>query len=394
MATYTFQQNYPSGASNGYVKCELKPGPGELADRSYSMNLTVFDKNTARTRVHVYLKPPAGVTGDPYHVEQKTVTIPKNTATAAKITLQQRNGYLGDLPSEWWTARLIDCPVQFVVEGSAGTTDVWCVGTAAQTVRMRYMILDPRILALDFKRVALSGQDWVESDEGTAIMGDLAFSAVVTRFGLTIAKFDIACSDGTTSTINLTQAQIEAAMASGGISETQPGIFANVLFDASKKYTVTLTIGDDFETVSQQFELSDAFTNLHLSGCGKGVAVGKYSASTVNDPLFECQYPAKFYDDVDMTPSGGNIGNVAYTRVGNVVTVNIAGSVSLSGNTLATLPVGYRPGATVYFFTAISGTSTKVPYLAAIDANGVITIYRRSESVSYLYGQCVFIVDG
>lgn len=89
----------------------------------------------------------------------------------------------------------------------------------------------------------------------------------------------------------------------------------------------------------------------------------------------------------------GSSGNVHYSRVGYVVSVNVSGAVTLSGDTLATLPEDYRPSRTLYFMISAGGSVTKAPYLVAIDENGVMSVYRRGDTVSYAYGNVSYIVS-
>lgn len=63
------------------------------------------------------------------------------------------------------------------------------------------------------------------------------------------------------------------------------------------------------ETVSTTFLISNVFTNVHLAGAKNGgVAFGKYSASTDDNPMFECKYPAYFYGGIAQIGDGsGNL---------------------------------------------------------------------------------------
>lgn len=94
-----------------------------------------------------------------------------------------------------------------------------------------------------------------------------------------------------------------------------------VTFNIGYDYGLLFMIGDEYDSDSKQLEIYKAFANVHLSGTGEGVAFGKFSSSTVGNPLFECEYPAEFSDDVDVD------GNVS---VGG--TASITGNTSFGGN--------------------------------------------------------------
>ena len=66
-----------------------------------------------------------------------------------------------------------------------------------------------------------------------------------------------------------------------------PGTFAN-----GSVYSFLLVVTDGIETASAMCVVDRAFANLHLSGQSTGgVAIGKFSAATYGNPLFECAFP-------------------------------------------------------------------------------------------------------
>ena len=74
-----------------------------------------------------------------------------------------------------------------------------------------------------------------------------------------------------------------------------PGTFAN-----GSAYSFLLVVTDGIETASATCVVDRAFANMHLSGKPTGgVAFGKFSAATVNHPLFECEYPAEFAGGIE-----------------------------------------------------------------------------------------------
>ena len=66
-----------------------------------------------------------------------------------------------------------------------------------------------------------------------------------------------------------------------------PGTFAN-----GSVFSFLLVVSDGIETASAMCVVDRAFANLHLSGQPTGgVAIGKFSAATYGNPLFECAFP-------------------------------------------------------------------------------------------------------
>lgn len=71
-------------------------------------------------------------------------------------------------------------------------------------------------------------------------------------------------------------------------------------------YTATTDSGIvSEEIVSVTFLITNVFTNVHLAGTKNGgVALGKYSASTDDNPMFECKYPAYFLGGIALADGG------------------------------------------------------------------------------------------
>ena len=78
-------------------------------------------------------------------------------------------------------------------------------------------------------------------------------------------------------------------------------VLANVTFDNGFDYPMTATFYDNYESAEEPSWLPESFANVHLADCGKGVAFGKFSASTASNPLFECEYKSIFSGGVDLS---------------------------------------------------------------------------------------------
>ena len=90
---------------------------------------------------------------------------------------------------------------------------------------------------------------------------------------------------------------------------------------------ITCTYGDDYESDTVVYVFRAAFANINLSGTGRGVAIGKFSASTDGNPLFEVaeDYRSHIMGDL-VTPLG---------RLLKVVTVSDSGTVSTGATTMS-----------------------------------------------------------
>ena len=90
------------------------------------------------------------------------------------------------------------------------------------------------------------------------------------------------------------------------ISGLTVGIGDKKWFRMEFSYTALTDSGvSSTETVSATFLIGNVFTNVHLAGKKNGgVAFGKYSASTDDTPMFECNYPAYFYGGIAQIGNG------------------------------------------------------------------------------------------
>ena len=176
-----------------------------------------------------------------------------------------------------------------------------------------------------------------------------------------------------------------------------PGTYAN-----GSVYSFLLVVTDGIETASATCVVDRAFANLHLSGQSTGgVAIGKFSAATYGNPLFECEFPAVFggginkgvVEIVDITTINSNF-KVYRTgeyprliRFGNVVFLEgcLSPSKSLTMTstsnqyTMITIPAGYRPSRELIF---VCHGSTLCLWLLRINTSGecVFERYRKGDA--------------
>ena len=93
-------------------------------------------------------------------------------------------------------------------------------------------------------------------------------------------------------------------------------------------YAKTNSVGYSTETASATFLITNVFTNVHLAGTKKGgVAFGKYSASTDDNPMFECKYPAYFLGGIKQIGDGsGNLLELLGVEHGYIESMTMTGS--------------------------------------------------------------------
>ena len=148
-------------------------------------------------------------------------------------------------------------------------------------------------------------------------------------------------------------------------------------FDAGSGYEITCAYGDEYESETLVYTLSAAFANVNLSGTGKGVAFGKFSASTEENPLFECAYPAKFQNDVAVSGKAEFRGDISvpnmslFRRVTVTDTMSFAagGNKGDSGTVNIDVPAGYKPLAVAQFRVSGTGASYVHLYRLTLDVS-------------------------
>ncbi len=260
-----------------------------------------------------------------------------------------------------------------------------------------------------FRRAKRVGNEVKPDDEGTLVLSDLKISTAGTS-GTSPENLKLICyySDGQVSTsstpINWI-GYIDDAMSDDGIVNSSELVTKQNGFDTTKNWHFMIVFGDDYERTVVYSDLSDAFANVHLSGCGKGVAFGKFSASTLEHPLFECRYPARIdginvFDSTatqDIETGGTMNGSPIYRRmiiyeydpqenqhvfpqiinVENVVNISgiaeVTFPVPIDGSTSFSFPVPFYDG-TIFFRVVFDKTKNKVLAEANVKCTFYVTI--------------------
>lgn len=77
-------------------------------------------------------------------------------------------------------------------------------------------------------------------------------------------------------------------------------VITSYTFATNTDYDLILQFGDQYESAEMPLYVSRAFANVHLSGKPLGgVCFGSFSKSTDTNPLFECYYPARFFNGIE-----------------------------------------------------------------------------------------------
>lgn len=285
---YAYQQNVWDGASYGYVKYNITPGFGTPISAGATITITgqAYFKNRANKSLEVSTSANA-VRRSAY----VNVNIAKATVTSFTLSFQ-----MWELSDDWGTSRVVDAPIEFTMWSGANASGNGdgTFGTAAQSISYLTYRISPAAKMVDFERYALSGSTYVKDDEGTKVLGKLAISLAEGRTvsDITTAQVVITSDAGTTQTLTLSTTVLTAALSDGGYVESSPGLFSSITFNTAYNYTLTFTIGDAYDRAVFSVLVARSFANLHLSGQPTGgVAIGKFSAATYGNPLFECAFP-------------------------------------------------------------------------------------------------------
>lgn len=251
------------------------------------------------------------------------------------------------------------------------------IATSSQPMKLTITYLSsefkPSITNAKLYRASSTG---AALDSGTCLSFKATLSVEKTGTGgsgtFTIYSGD---SASTTTTPKYSKTEISGSTDGVTISAGPTSGFTTTVDSGAKKwfrmefsYTATSNNVESTETVSVTFLITNVFTNVHLAGKKKGgVAFGKYSASTDDTPMFECDYPAYFLKGIEMTSGGIEKRTLAFDadapfvvradnplqptlrRFGHVIELHgeIQPKQSISGSTtyypICTLPTAYAP---------------------------------------------------
>ena len=157
--------------------------------------------------------------------------------------------------------------------------------------------------------------------------------------------FKIYSGDSASSASTLVYTKTGISGSTSGVTVSDATISGVTIGSGEKKwfrmefaYTAKTESGvSSTETASVTFLITNVFTNVHLAGKKKGgVAFGKYSESTDETPMFECNYPAYFYGGIAQIGDGsGNLLELLGVEHGSIA------SMTLTGETTSTKTVTF-----------------------------------------------------
>ena len=198
----------------------------------------------------------------------------------------------------------------------------------------------------------------ITSDVSSSVFQNRGYSA---KLYYSSANNPPTTSDSTT-TLNVTIAQMLSGVTASTSAVTKT-------FSNGNDWYFLLVVSNGYESNRATCSIPRAFANLHLSGCTTGgIAFGKFSASTENNPKFECMYPAYLY------------GGIAQIGDGN-------------GDLLTLL--GIQTGSSAAQSVTNSKTATvDVVFARAYKEAPVVVANIVSESTSYYLGRCNVAIQG
>ena len=218
---------------------------------------------------------------------------------------------------------------------STKLTSVFWHATAAQP-----MVLTITYLSSEFKPYITNAKLYranslgAAADDGTYLSFTAKLSVEKLGTGGS-GTFKIYSGDSANATTKLEYSKTGISGSTSGvtISAGPTSGFTTTVDSGAKKwfrmefaYTAKTESGvSSTETASVTFLITNVFTNVHLAGKKKGgVAFGKYSASTDDTPMFECNYPAYFYGGIAQIGDGsGNLLELLGVEHGSIASMTL-----------------------------------------------------------------------
>lgn len=292
MATYKYQQNVFEGSSYGYVKYNITPDLGTPIAPGETVTITgqAYSKEMAMKSIEFEVHSAVSNT-------YRCAYVNKNISKGSTGTFTIEFAMWELTPQYWGTDRVLNLSFNFCFWNTANAegNGIGTMENSAQKVTYLAYRLSVASKNVQFERYALYGSEYRKDDEGSAVMGGFGITLPEGRTvsDITVATVHITSNgDDDAQTVTIPTAALTAALTENGYVETAPSLFADVEFDTAYNYTMVFTIGDAYNTYSFSVLVAKAFANVHMSGCPTGgVAFGKFSAASLDNPLFECSFP-------------------------------------------------------------------------------------------------------
>lgn len=287
----TYRQNDSDGARNGYFTYSINPDLGQpvFPGDSVTVSGTVYCRDYPIKSIGLSFNTEPWTSAESFIINASigkgktgkftfSFKMPDIASISKRITKLLPAFSTYDLPNAEYSNGGISTAGQYDQEISY----------------LKYKLL-PNVSEMDFAR---SNIDGTLSNEGLYFkcrMLKVTINSAASAEDITIANIKSTRDDGQSTEVSLNISEINLAISEGGYVESVPQIFKDESSIGSS-YTITLTIGDEFEQVVYVDNISRAFANIHLSGVKTGgVALGMFSTSAVGNPKFESAYPAHLY---------------------------------------------------------------------------------------------------
>lgn len=266
-------------------------------------------------------------------------------------------------------------------------------GRTSETAEQSVTVLsyaEPKINTFTATRMSVQEDGTLSADDAGTVLRiayDISVSALNDKNAKAAVLTWVNLTDSSSGTINLTLTSYHAS----GTFDLK-GSSGYEVFSSTSRYKLTLSVTDDFTTISSSVTVQTAEVILDFHAGGKGMAIGKISEGDG----FECQYDAKF--NGTLTYKGKELLDLIYPVGAIYLSVNAASPSDLFGGTweqingqfLLASGNGYTAGSTGGE-EAHTLTSDEMP----VHHHSGITDSDGSHSHGYGYGKYVHLTtDG
>lgn len=391
--------------------------PGDILNLSFTLkNLLGCKMKTLMFEIRA--ESPTWAVQKQYHcvaMAEKTVNMANNATQkyTLKVQLPRWNETAGDVALPRSVQLYLEIDSTYVEDGEAyGCYDTKDIAVA---IDRHY---NPQVSTLAIERQT----DGQPDDEGTELSAQIGLSvnASADLPALTAKLYYASGTPPTTASpcVDLTASIPE--MLEAPVTFPLEGTFTN-----GADWHFLLRFGDAVEVTESAISVARSFANVHMSGASTGgVAFGKFSSSTEGNPLFECEYPARFKGATftsatmdsakvtgTLTPTGGiakgavevkqitSIGSnfklynsgvyPELYRFGNVVyltgMLSPAKTLTMTGTgnqyKMFTIPSGYRPPREIDVVCHASSINT---WMMRIETGGAVYFERHAGVDGYV----------
>ena len=259
-------------------------------------------------------------------------SIPEMTVTGTASYSSPIKTYIGSFSSgsEVTSSDSVITSDQAIKEGdtsfTASVTDAR--GRTSETSEQPVTVLsytDPKISTFTATRMSVQSDGTLAADDAGTVLR-VAYDITVSSLNDKNAKSAVLTwtnlADSSGGAINLTLTSYHAS----GILDIK-GSSGYEVFSSTNRYKLTLSVTDDFTTLSSSVTVQTAEVIMDFHAGGKGMAIGKISEGDG----FECQYDARF--NGKLSYRGKELVDLIYPVGSIYLSVNSASPASLFGGT-------------------------------------------------------------